>query len=160
MKLLIFLCLLFSTHNSYSQTYIRNVLSAGGGTATYSGNTYDWTLGDIAVETIISPETLFTQGFLQPSITPIYAPLEKSLACNISTMPNPVCDELNIVFSLPINMKILINLRDALGRIVFSDEQLLQTSTFKINTSRLIRGTYFLTITDVNLTTNSFTIIK
>src|SRR5437868_13394060 len=84
----------------FSQKKELFVVAAGGGTSESENINFQWTLGELAIETIHSDVALFTQGFNQPTIIVGNANNNKptdsitNISNHIKVMPNPVHDEL------------------------------------------------------------------
>ncbi len=104
----------------------------------------DFTLGEIAIETLKSEQYMLTQGFHQPSLGVIS--LLESPQTKISIFPNPVTDILNLEFSSSQNEFIEIRIIDLSGKIIFYDFTFPERNFYKINTTFLKLGTYILEV--------------
>ncbi len=91
-------------------------LNAAGGSATVSGNTYEWSVGEmVLVNTVSIGAVVVTQGILQPMLQ--VTGLKDQLALEgISIYPNPASDQLHIKFNLDRNLDIDLKLTDISGR--------------------------------------------
>lgn len=78
-----------------AQNLSPTVVNSSGGVISNSSNSLEWSLGELAISTLASPNNLLTQGFLQPTTTIVgtEAPFEES---RFSAFPNPVSDWLNL----------------------------------------------------------------
>jgi len=143
----------------YAQSLERSVISAAGG---YGGNavvTVDWTLGETLMErTPISGQHL-TQGFHQPFIiTPATANPQHSLS-HIRLYPNPFQLSLNLEGD-DLKKANLLELFDASGKSIFSQDIPPQTNALEIFPPSLTGGTYLLKITGHNQMQSVFSLIK
>ncbi len=104
----------------------------------------DFTLGEIAIETLKSDQYMLTQGFHQPSLGIIS--LLESPQTKISIFPNPITDFLNLEFSNSQNEFVEIRIIDTSGKVIFYDFTVTGKNFYKINTTFLKLGTYILEI--------------
>ena len=76
---------------SYSQKVSSNVLNGFGTSIKVQGNTFDYSLGELAVSTIEADGYIITQGFLQP--------IDLKIPCSdavLKSFPNPVLSDITI----------------------------------------------------------------
>jgi hypothetical protein len=144
--LFLVLSLLMAAFGS-AQTLDRQVIGTTGGSATSSGVTLDYTVGEVVTATAVSGTLILTQGFQQPSTqAPSSAP-PVAISLNYSLYPNPTNNWIN--FDLQTEVPLLFGLRlvDALGRFV-SDQAPTPLPagqhTFRFDLRPLPAGTYFL----------------
>ncbi len=74
-----------------AQQVSSSVLNGFGGSASIQGQTYDSSLGELAISTIQAGGYIITQGFLQP--------IDLKVACGdvvLKSFPNPVVSEITI----------------------------------------------------------------
>lgn len=127
-----------------SQESNQNVLSSAGGTFEGASIQLDWTLGELAVNTINNPNLIVTQGFHQPynNVTDLSdLPPELGL---IQVFPNPVRDRLNLHIDLKSNEDVKIVLFDVAGELVIEDEINGDKKYHVKDLGNLVSGTYFL----------------
>ena len=142
---LFFICI---TIFSYSQEGVNIdpsvITGCGGSLQGYSMVSVksDFTLGEIAIETLKSDQYMLTQGFHQPSLGIIS--LLESPQTKISIFPNPTTDVLNLEFSNFQNEFVEIRIIDLSGKIIFYDFTMPKRNFYKINTTFLKLGTYIL----------------
>ena len=145
------LCFVCISFFSYSQEGVNIdpsiITGCGGSLQGYSMVSVksDFTLGEIAIETLKSDEYMLTQGFHQPSLGVIS--LLESPQTKISIFPNPITDFLNLEFSNFQNEFIEIRIIDLSGKIIFYDFNFPERNFYKINTTFLKLGTYILEVT-------------
>ena len=143
-------CFVFITTLSSSQEGVNIdpsvITGCGGSLQGYSMVSVksDFTLGEIAIETLKSDQYMLTQGFHQPSIGVIS--LLESPQTKISIFPNPITDFLNLEFSNFQNELVEIRIIDLSGKIIFYDFVSPERNFYKINTTFLKLGTYILEI--------------
>ena len=144
------LCFICISIFSYSQEGVNIdpsvITGCGGSLQGYSMVSVksDFTLGEIAIETLKSEQYMLTQGFHQPSLGVIS--LLESPQTKISIFPNPVTDILNLEFSSSQNEFIEIRIIDLSGKIIFYDFTFPERNFYKINTTFLKLGTYILEV--------------
>jgi hypothetical protein len=92
-------------------------LNAAGGSTAVSGNTHEWSVGEmVLVHTATTSGLVVTQGILQPmlQVTGIH---DNELALEgMSIYPNPASDQLHIKFDLARNLEVTLKLSDISGR--------------------------------------------
>lgn len=91
-------------------------LNAAGGSAAVSGNTHEWSVGEmVLVHTVSTSGLVVTQGILQPMLQ--VTGINDHLALEgMSIYPNPASDQLNIKFNLDRSLDITLKLTDISGR--------------------------------------------
>ena len=147
MKGLLTILLIFGFQIGFAQSGFVNsptVIGNGGETWTQGDYNLSFTLGEVAIETFIQSQTIFTQGFHQESyeITQIND-LDKNL--DISIFPNPTKDIINIDCNLP-NVKGDLYIKDIQGSIVFFLLNFSTNQIQSINFSKFSTGVYFIEI--------------
>jgi hypothetical protein len=143
----------------YAQSLERSVISAAGG---YGGNavaTVDWTLGETLMERTSTTGQHLTQGFHQPfRIIPAAASPQQSLS-HIRIYPNPFQLSLSLEGD-DLKKANLLELFDASGKSIFSQDIPPQTDALEIFPPSLPAGTYLLKITGHNQMQSVFSLIK
>lgn len=104
----------------------------------------DFTLGEIAIETVFSDEFIMTQGFHQSDLNIIK--LEESDQVYINVYPNPTIEHINIEITQNIYKKIEIFLLNTSGKIIYSKTINTDENLSTINMKNLSIGTYFLEV--------------
>ena len=104
----------------------------------------DFTLGEIAIETISSEDFMLTQGFHQPSLGIIS--LTEDPYSRISIYPNPTTDFLNLELIEFNDEYVLVNILDLSGKKIYAELVATNEKKHQINTSFLNLGSYLLEI--------------
>ncbi len=104
----------------------------------------DFTLGEIAIETIFSENFMLTQGFHQPSLGIIS--LNEDSYSKISLYPNPTVDIINLELSGFEGGCAQVNIIDLSGKIIYSELVATNIEKHQINTSILNLGSYILEV--------------
>ena len=104
-----------------AQQVSPSVLAAGGGTARTQTMALDWTLGELVVETVTTPDRLYTQGFHQPLLQVIELDNPSALsggdvAFTFTVAPNPVASYLTVGITAPEDASFQLRLTDLNGR--------------------------------------------
>jgi len=133
---LMFLALLF-VKTIEAQNLSPTVVNSSGGVILNSSHSLEWSLGELAVSTLISPTNLLTQGFLQPTTT-IVGTEDLFDENRFSAFPNPVSGWLTLQTDIA-NIK-TVQVHDVLGRLVLQsdfqpllDVHLLESGTFAVS---------------------------
>lgn len=141
-------------------------LNAAGGSTAVSGNTHEWSVGEmVLVHTATTSGLVVTQGILQPmlQVTGIH---DNELALEgMSIYPNPASDQLHIKFDLARNLEVTLKLSDISGRTQYVKKikdhngSALITMDFRPYAS----GVYLLQVATTDKTktyTNTFKVVK
>lgn len=134
---------------SFSQETSPAVVAAGGGTAKTSTLILDWTLGELAIESIRSPKALYTQGFHQPVLVVEQIKDKTDLPVknyNVSVYPNPVTSLLYIQLHFIPVTRLSVVLRDGRGRLLQKKEIPAKSNSLQLNVSGYAQGAYHLQI--------------
>ena len=105
----------------------------------------EFTLGQIAINSLVSDDFILTQGFHQPNLGVISIFEDKMT--NISVYPNPTIDILNIDLFGFDDPYVQMRLVDFSGKIIVSDLISTTTKNHQIKTNNLKTGSYILEIT-------------
>ena len=159
--ILLFIVSCISASSQQSSPYI--VASAGG---IAQGNTMqlEWTMGELATETITSTERVYTQGFHQPLLqikksTP--AKELNSLDIGIHIYPNPVTNLLNIDLGVGTNENLFVRLFDNYGKEILKKQCPPRAGLVQLNLHSYPQGIYLLQVSNSNRTLSSkYKIIK
>ncbi len=106
---------LFFARIIVAQNLSPTVVNASGGVIQNTSNSLEWSLGELVVSTLTSPDNILTQGFLQPQtgFVPTEGIFDES---HFSAFPNPVFDKLVFQTDNPDIAIILVH--DVSGRLV------------------------------------------
>ena len=104
----------------------------------------DFTLGEIAIETIFSENFMLTQGFHQASLGIIS--LNEDVYSKISLYPNPTVDIINLELRGVEGLYAQVNILDLSGKIIYSELVATNNEKHQINTSILKIGSYILEV--------------
>lgn len=154
MKKLIFLTLiLMLSQFGMGQRLSPSVITPGGGITPGDQITLEWTLGEVAVETILLPAGIVTEGFWQPHLW-LYPVAEDDQQLldrpqsheiyQIAVYPNPVQTTLQISLESTLNQPLNLGLYDSFGRAVALYPAVAATGDFEIDLSGRPGGVYFL----------------
>lgn len=144
----LFICTLLAATSIHAQvTLAPTVISSGGGYADNDNINIAWTLGELAVTTLIGDNIMLTQGFQQPFDVGVGI-LPNEIEWGISVYPNPVGDELRIHFNTLKSEDFLVEIQDVTGRTLWQQQhkQIDPGDIVILNTSTFIHGVYFLKV--------------
>lgn len=114
----VFLALMASVH-AKAQSIGPSTIDAAGGTAGLAGNTYEWSVGDMAViTTYTSGSLVVTQGTLQPFNIPVGVN-KITLDQQLKAYPNPATSTVYLEYNLGNSGKLEYMLQDIAGKTVF-----------------------------------------
>ncbi len=124
----------------------RVVTGCGGSLQGYSMVSLksDFTLGEIAIETIFSENFMLTQGFHQPNLGIIS--LDEDSYTKISVYPNPTVDILNLELLGFEGQYVQVQILDLSGKIIYSELVSTNTKKHQIKTNILNLGSYVLEV--------------
>jgi hypothetical protein len=149
--------LFFLSVPSYGQNEIIQAISPAGGNGSNSNISLDWSLGQIAVSTLVSDQAILTQGLLQEDILITQIGPSSEKLPEIKIYPNPTAGDLIIFISD--NMPLKYNLTDLNGRLLLKGQCLDIENTLDLN--NLPVGEYILNVSDnSNHNANSYKITK
>lgn len=149
---------------SFSQEASPTVVAAGGGTAKGTSISLDWTLGEVAIESILSPKILYTQGFHQPVLAVERSKDKRDFIVrnySISVFPNPATSILSVqLYFIPV-VPLSLSLFDAHGKLVLTKQMPAKSQTLELNVSGYAQGAYYLQIQSADGSIHSsYNIIK
>jgi hypothetical protein len=150
MKLL-YIAFLFSFSAVYSQELHHQAMSSQGTSKELANGMYvSQTIGQ---QSVIGNYTrdgkTYGQGF-QQSMWGSYIKGNAANTITTTTYPNPFVDVVNFEFSQAITDKILIELFDVRGRLVFSTSQQAEGTLFTVNLPNLAASNYLVHLTTSN----------
>jgi hypothetical protein len=129
---------------SYAQNISRQVISAQGSFDSNEIMSLEWTLGDAFIETIVTKDHIFTQGFNQSFLEVTKKPMEDEFS--IVVFPNPVNSLLNIKVQPSFGSEVNMVLHDINGRFIKQSKQQVKGLEMTMNVSNLQTGIYILRI--------------
>lgn len=144
------LCIL---QNCYSQDVNQNVIGSAGGSAQSENISLEWTLGELAVETITTAKNLYTQGFHQSilmvkSINPaakLKGPDELS-GYNVFLAPNPVQSFVNVYLGAKKDEKFSLSLYDMNGKMIHTKKVSGFSFFTRFDMEHLASGVYLMSV--------------
>src|SRR5688572_8944591 len=152
-SILLFILALFSIEVS-SQRLSQTVIAPEGGSSTSGSITLEWTLGELAVESVATGNRLYTQGFHQPiSVKIFYQPPVSLLpepGFEIIVAPNPVQSLLMIYSVSPMTKSLRFTLSDITGKQLWSRSNAAATSVNRIDMTGIVAGLYILNVHDAS----------
>jgi hypothetical protein len=148
---LILLVILLSNNFLYSQELHHQMLSAQGKSTVLANGTYvSQTIGQQSVIGNYTREgKTYGQGF-QQSMWGNYIKGNAANTITTTTYPNPFVDVVNFEFSQAITDKILVELFDVRGRLVFSTSQQAEGTLLTVNLPNLAASNYLVHLTTSN----------
>lgn len=129
-----------------SQSPRLEVVAVAGDSHQTSNIQIDWTVGEIAISSLYTTNSMLTQGFQQPYYiisANDHLPTEIS---KINIYPNPTSDLLSIELALDKKENIDIVLFDLNGKTIQKNTFMGQKIQTSLSLSNLPSGTYFLSI--------------
>lgn len=136
------------TGRARAQSIGPSTLDAAGGSANLSGNTYEWSVGDMAViSTYTSGSLVVTQGTLQPFDIPTgvnVITLDKQL----KVYPNPAINTVLLDYNLESRGELSYVLQDINGKTILQQSLKVKPGESKeaINMAALASATYMLNV--------------
>ena len=138
-----------------SQSLSPTVISADGGTGTVGNISLEWTLGDLATESVIAGHTLYTEGFHQPTLTvriidkeavpvPLHPDTQTEVVPEIKVFPNPVSSELNVVLDGATDTELRVQLIDFNGKLIMQKFANTRDQSMQFDMSQHASGLYLL----------------
>lgn len=137
------------------QTISNEVISSAGETQSNATVSIDFSVGELAIETISNSSNTLTQGFHQTQF--LYINLtEISEPINVISYPNPVVNEL--IVEIPNNSQTMdLIIYSMEGKII---DSFRINETLKISFSKFTPGTYIISLKNNTELIKSYKIIK
>ena len=156
---------MFLLFTAKSQRLTPSVLATAGGLSRTEQVALEWTLGEMAVETVTTARALYTQGFHQPLlVTKNVAPLRGPAVAGsfqVTLAPNPVHTFFTVSIRLPKPDNLRLSLLDASGKLLLVRKLSGKEMTVRIETGLLVTGMYLLDIRNAQgFTLQTFKISK
>lgn len=149
-----------------AQVWHSATVNATGGSAQLSGNTYEWSIGEMTlVNTVSTANLVVTQGLLQPILNTTGIKHPELSANQLQVYPNPTKDIVFIKPNLTPNTSLTLIVYDISGRAFFRTTKVLKTGTEvqTVDLGKYAAGNYLLDIvagTSAASTKNTFKIQK
>ncbi len=146
-KLILIAFCVFGFGTVFSQITQYQVISTSGDFYKKENASLSWTLGECVTETLVSTNTILTQGFQQSHyyVTAINNVVINGLKVNV--FPNPSTDYITVSFENRINnQNFTIEIFDLQGKILFTDK--FEADKAQLNMSQYVSGIYLLKVTD------------
>jgi len=142
---LFLLCVTFIVN---AQTVTPSVVASDGGSASSAQGSIAWTIGEPVSDTY-TKANITTMGFHQPDLDLATMIREQSDEGAVLIYPNPVKDELSINFSGIENGTYVLEVTDALGKLIYQGKTAVigASSGAIIKMSDIAAAAYFLNIT-------------
>lgn len=149
--------------NSFSQQISPSIIAAAGEVSAIGNISLEWTLGEVATESIKSDQALYTQGYHQPEliVEKIKSITENANTEKISIFPNPASSVINIQLGFTLKTALSVTLLDMRGRLLLKKEIPSNNKSLQLNVSPFAKGTYLLKINNSNASiSQSYKVIK
>ena len=138
--------LLISLLNLQAQELSPQVISSAGDYSMGSDIRLDWTLGELAITTIESPNQQISQGFHQAYFfTTLHVEDLPTEVGTINVAPNPTSDWIELQMSFHEEQTIQLLLIDLSGKTIWSEKLKGQELKEKYSLKDLASGNYYLT---------------
>lgn len=131
-KFLFLFLFLFGATINFSQAQVQQAatVNATGGSTQLGGNTYEWSVGEMAlVNTVATANLVVTQGLLQPILNPTDIRHPELSADQLKVYPNPTKDIVFIQPNLKPNTSLSLLVYDISGRAFFRKTVMLKSGT-------------------------------
>jgi hypothetical protein len=142
--------MVFAALTAYNQNISSSVIAAAGSSDKTNTILLDWTVGEMAIESVSNNNNWLTQGFHQPlKVIPVkrrsFFTIPEGLYI-IKINPNPVRAILNIQVSGATDSKVNIRITDINGKTLYYSLASTVGQTLQVNMSRYASATYLLYI--------------
>lgn len=117
-----------------------------------------WTLGELAIETLVSGDIILTQGLQQSNLTVVSVDELAGSDLQISVYPNPTRDILNVKMDNQYSENISYSVIDFSGRTIAGDR--IWNQNEQISFAGLNAGVYFVKVSIDGTLSKTFKIVK
>jgi hypothetical protein len=136
----------------------QEVIASAGGFNVNGNLSISWTLGETIVPTFTNGNLTLTHGFQQQLIiTSVEEKLEDVV--KVAVYPNPVSDNVNINFNVPLDGEVRVFILNSQGKLVKTDIMEENIVEKQINLQDFPAGVYYLKLTKGKLT-NVYKVVK
>jgi len=140
--------------NSSEKKMEPEIIANDGGVNVHGNMQIEWTLGEPLIETVVTGNRLYTQGFHQPIILKSQKTAEIVLQnendLKIIAVPNPVQYTLRVTFSSKQEQNLVLRLTEMNGKVLLVKPLRGSAGTLDIDMSAYSGGMYLLNIQSVN----------
>jgi hypothetical protein len=152
--------ILLLTSFPFISGYSQESILASGGTATGSGGTASYSVGEIFIGTQTGTNGSVAQGTQQPfEISTLGNDEFPQINLEMVVYPNPTIDKLNLLIGNKEWSNLTYQLFDISGKII-SENQKITASETPVSMQSFSQGIYFLIVKDNTKTVKTFKIIK
>lgn len=147
--------------HAHAQENDLRVISPAGSTYEGTGILLEWTVGEVAVQTLENPNNILSQGFHQPVYNTVsIQPIPKDIG-TLSVLPNPFSAFFEITMTFENSEKGIMEVYDMYGKQIFKTPFEGTHVNENYNTSKWVPGTYLLVISLSNHSyTQTFQLVK
>jgi hypothetical protein len=142
------IAMLLAASAMYAQSTGPSAMNSAGGWMAVSGDTYEWSIGEMAViSTYSSSGLIVTQGLLQP-VTKTVGVQQTFLTSQMQVFPNPAENLLFLQPTFAAEGTLACVLHDVAGKIILRDEWNLKTGKEQqqLDLHAIAAGTYILRV--------------
>lgn len=129
------------------QSITPSVINNSGGSGNIGSNTFEWSVGEIMVNTFTTPSVIVTEGVLQPNLSTSSIAVSPTIQ-GISVFPNPANSIVNIQLEAKSEGTLIYRLMDVAGRTI--NEQVSEikagTVTRQLDIKHLACANYMLQV--------------
>jgi hypothetical protein len=150
---LIALLAVFSPLFTTAQSIDRWVIGANGTSGTAGAYALDFTVGEVAVETVEQGTLTLNQGFHQTKLEGAVGIEPTGITVDYTLYPNPTSGQVILDLNSEEEVNLLIELVDALGKSTSLKPRAVDfhgNTTVQFDLTRLAAGHYFVVISDLN----------
>jgi len=147
----------------YAQQTSQTVIASSGNYDQVNTVSIEWTLGELAVQSLEGSNIMLTEGFHQPQLDVILVPPHVVLSSQlkVTVSPNPTQGILYIKIRSELDKQAVLSLSTLDGRLVQKETIILSQGDIEWNLSKYYSGLYILTLhTKKGELLRSFKIIK
>jgi hypothetical protein len=154
MKQLLFIGIISFSLDAFSQSLQPQVISNGGTSYSNVSGQLDWSIGE-AVTATLSSGNAISQGFHQPDLS-VTTGMVADKNDGLSVFPNPTSAVLNITME-KVKDNTVAELYNVEGKMLYSS---VVFTGMQIELGGFSAGTYLLVITENNIRTRTYQVIK
>ena len=137
-------------HLAKAQTLSPAVIPVAGTSGSTGTIQLDWTLGDVAVQTLRTNSGIMTEGFHQPILWVTELPQTLAQQIQMSLAPNPVRSTLRITIGTEGQGNLHLVLTDVSGKPLQQMETPFAIGSRQLDLSGYPAGMYFLSVREEN----------
>ncbi|MFC2096989.1 T9SS type A sorting domain-containing protein [Bacteroidota bacterium] len=131
----------------FSQNTEQKVIASAGGYFENASGSISWTLGELVITTVSTPNTILTQGFQQSGFEIKSAIDNKFISdLDVNLYPNPARDFINVSINTDEQLRLRIEVIDVSNRLLINRNE--YSNKFRLSLKGFSPGMYFLRITN------------